>query len=139
VSVITEELREKLLLPRSKCHILPLGAELWPMEPKKFEGIHLLYVGTFRNRHIYKTVLGFDAFAAEVPESYPLTYDIIGSGTADENEQMKEIIRNAKCQGRIRYLGRIPHTKLPPYFAACNIGVAFVPMIDAQAAQPYTK
>jgi glycosyltransferase involved in cell wall biosynthesis len=139
VSVITEELRLKLKLPRSKCHILPLGAEIWEMDFKQFEGMHLLYVGTFQNRHIYKTVRGFDAFAAEVPETFPLTYDIIGSGTPEEIEQMKETIRQAKHNHRIRYHGRIPHKKLPPYFAACNIGVAFVPLIDAQAAQPYTK
>jgi glycosyltransferase involved in cell wall biosynthesis len=139
VSVITEELRAKLRLPRSKCHILPLGAEIWEMGPKNFEGMHLLYVGTFQNRHIYKTVLGFDAFAEEMAGKIPLSYDIIGKGTAAENEHMVATIAAAKNSSLIRYHGRIPHNKLPPYFAAANIGVAFVPLIDAQAPQPYTK
>ncbi len=139
VSVITEELRVKLRLPRRKCHILPLGAEIWEMPHKRFDTMNLIYVGTFRNRHIYKTVLGFDQFVQRVGDSSGLTYDIIGGGTEEENAQMIDTINSCRSKHLIRYHGRIPHKKLPPFFAQCNIGVAFVPMIDAQQAQPYTK
>jgi glycosyltransferase involved in cell wall biosynthesis len=139
VSIITEALRKKLKLPLSKCHLIPLGAEVWDIAPKKFDSMRLLYVGTFQNRHIYKTVQGFDLFAREARNDLPLSYDLIGKGTPEENAQMEATIQGAQNRDLIKYHGRVLHRKLVPYFESCNIGVAFVPLIDAQAAQPYTK
>lgn len=139
ITVITEDLRKDLHLPLRKTHILPLGAEINEMPPRSFSAMNLLYVGTLTNRHIDKTVRGFDRFASEVVGGIELSFDIVGFGTKEDEERLRESIRNALAKDRIHFHGRVPYDKLGPYFRSCNVGVAFVPMEDHFQSQPPTK
>ncbi len=139
VTVITEEVRRKLHISRMKCHILPVGAEQPEVPDKVFDSIRLLYVGTFTNRDIHKTVEGFDRFASEQNGTLDVTYDIVGSGDPAAQDAMLSAIRNARAGHLIRYHGRVPHKNLTPLFAQCNIGIAFVPLREVYQMQPVTK
>lgn len=137
--LISEELRDMLHIPASKCRIIPLGAESWEFEPETFNDIRLIYVGTFTNRNIYKTVEGFDRFVSENGGQIQCRYDIVGFGTPEEEARMHNAIEACKHKDRIRFHGRVPHKDLQPYLAECNIGVTFVPIVKYQEAQPFTK
>ncbi len=139
IIVISEELRDMLHLPISKCRIIPLGAEAWEFEPKTFNDIRLIYVGTFTNRNIYMTVEGFDRFVSEYKGNLKCRYDIVGFGTPEEEERMHNVMNACRHRELIRFHGRVPHKALQPYLADCNIGVTFVPIVKYQEAQPFTK
>lgn len=68
-----------------------------------------------------------------------MSFDIVGIGSAEEEQRIKESIANASNCDIMTFHGRIPYPQLGPYPAKGNIGVAFVPIIDAQQSQPYTK
>lgn len=139
VSVITEELRKVLGIAKRKSHILPLGAEKRNSFPKEFKTMNLFYVGTLTARDIYKTVQGFDRFAAEFAERIEISYDIVGSGSPEAEELLAAAISSARFSHLIRTHGLVPHKLLDPFFERCNIGVVYVPIVVYQQPQPYTK
>ncbi len=139
VTIITEELRQMLRIPAYKSHILPLGAETTEFSDKDFSEMRLIYVGTFNNREIAKTIEGFDRFVSAQNGSIRSQYDIIGFGMPDEEQRIHDAIGRSANKDRIKFHGRIPHKRLHPYLSASNIGVAFVPIVSYQQPQPYTK
>lgn len=138
ITVISESLAKKLKLSH-KAHILPLGANIISHTNKKFDKIHLLYVGTFYSRNIEVTVRGFKAFYDEFGKYLSVTYTIIGDGPAKEKENIEALIGSYGLSDIIAVKGRIPHTKLKPYFDAANIGVSYIPLTEYYDVQPATK
>jgi glycosyltransferase involved in cell wall biosynthesis len=139
VSVITEELRDLLRIPRGKAHIIPLGAEQRFSGPRAFTELRLLYVGTLSNRGIDKTVEGYGGFLRAYTGGIRCSYDIIGSGEERYERHIKDAISRLPQGHGVTMHGRIPHDQLGPYFQRATVGVAFVPIVPAQEPQPYTK
>lgn len=138
VTIISEGLREKLLLSKNKSSVLPLGADIISNDDKDFSSLKLLYVGTFNNRNIEITIEGLALFLENYP-NFNITYDIVGFGNKEEEKLIKETIRKFKLDKVVFFHGRIPHFKLYPFFKNCNIGVSYVPIKDYYNFQPVTK
>ena len=138
ISIISEELRGKLGLDKSRSSILPLGADIISNTNKKFEHKKLLYVGTLSGREIEKTIYGFSLFNEKYPDNNFL-YDIIGDGFNDERETLQSIVVANNLQNKIKLYGFIPNNKLKCFFDSCTIGVAFVPQTPYYEYQPSTK
>lgn len=137
VSVISEGVRSRLKRDR-RTFILPLGADVISASEKVIEEIKLLYVGTFDNRRIDKTIKAVSTFRNQHPD-IPITYDIIGNGNHGELEQYRKLVDELGICNIITLHGRVPNTELKPYFDKTNVGVSFVPITDYYNIQPPTK
>jgi glycosyltransferase involved in cell wall biosynthesis len=137
VTIISEGLRKKLKLPTEKSAILPLGSDVISRQPKTFESLKLLYVGTLNGRNIAQTIKGLSIFCKKYPQIQNISYDIIGDGS--ELEEIKELVAEQDLSDKITLHGRIPHFELSPYFDKCNIGISYVPVTDYYEHQPVTK
>ena len=85
-----------------------------------------------------KTVRGVALFVNKYPD-VSLTYDIIGSGSKAEDEQLRTLVVSMGLNERVKFHGRIENHLLAPYFDNENIGVSFVPITDYYNVQPPTK
>ena len=99
VTVISESLREVLGINKSKVRVVPLGADMPELPPRRFDGMHLLYVGSLEVRHIDRTVAGFARFHREFHAQIPLTYDIVGFGPRDAEQRLRAAIVDSGCAG----------------------------------------
>ena len=138
VSFISEGIAQQLNLKASKVAILPLGADVISTKRKNYSTLRLLYVGTFTNRNISKTIEGFDYFIHKFPDA-EISYDIVGDGNGNELKELKNLVLQKKLERWIHFYGRIPYDKLLPFFDNCNIGVSFVPKTEYFENQPPTK
>jgi len=120
-------------------HLLPLGANPLPFNDKNFIEFHLLYVGTFSHLRIEDTVRGFGLFYQSYKGLIHCKYEIIGSGTAAELDQIKRGIQEFQLEEVVTIKGYIPHDELLPYFQKTNIGVSYVPITKFFDCQPATK
>lgn len=136
VSAISNGVIEELNLNK-KVHLLPLGADVMSDSEKNFDNLDLLYVGTLVGRDIIKTVEAVNLFKSKHPDTC-IHYDIIGVGD-NESEEIRKYIEDNKLSKIIQFYGRIPHTKLKPFFEKNNIGVSFVPIKPYYENQPPTK
>lgn len=137
VTAISEGVAQKIGL--SEIEILPLGADAISTTNKIFtDRIRLIYVGTFTNRHIERTIEGVVAFRKVHPD-IPIDYKIIGYGVADEELLFKNIITEFKANDYIHLIGKVPHNQLSTYFDLSNVGLSFVPITDYYNDQPPTK
>ena len=105
---------------------------------KNFQTIRLLYVGTFDNRDIDKTIKGLAIFIKNNPTSN-IHYDIIGDGNNNELQEYNQLVTNLNLNEYITFYGSIPHTEIKQYLDRCNVGVAFVPVTSYYQHQPSTK
>jgi len=138
-SVISAGLRKMLLLNRST-YVLPLGAEELSNQTKNFDKLYLLYVGAIHHRNIFQTVEGFALFLSQFPEyANDITYDIIGFGNDTDISLLTHTIEKNHLLNSVFYHGRMPYTKLPPFFDKCNIGVSYIPITNYYQHQPATK
>lgn len=137
VSVISEGVKRRLHRD-DKTFILPLGADVISASSKLIDSLRLLYVGTFDNRQIDKTIKAVSAFHNQHPD-IPITYDIIGNGNHGELEQYRKLVDESGICNIVTLHGRIPNTELKPYFDKTNVGVSFVPITDYFNIQPPTK
>ncbi len=138
ISAISEGLVSKLKLPKNRTHIIPLGAsKTINIEGKNWSELNLLYVGTFNNRHIERTIQGVELFY----EKYHLEfkYIIIGNGLKRYKNKVINAISKSKTKDMIFYLGPKYHEDLLPFLTDCNIGVSYVPITDYFDVQPPTK
>jgi len=101
--------------------------------------LRLFYVGSLENRHIDQTVRGLEMFMARHPDAPIEGYDIVGFGPPDDEANLRAEIAGAKHAPPIVFHGRIPSTKLGPFLASCNTGVAFIPGDKHYQVQPATK
>lgn len=137
VFVISEGVKTKLgNLP--KMRILPLGADVISVAKKEYNNLKLLYVGTFTNRHVERTIKGIKIFVDRFPEK-KITYDIVGDGNKNELAELKQLVEELKLSSIIHLHGRIPYSQISPFFDKCNIGVSFVPMTEYYDSQTPTK
>ncbi len=139
VTCISEGVRKKIDVPRSKSAILPLGADIVYSGEKKFNEIRLLYVGTLYNRNIEKTVEGLAIAMRRMDANASIEYDIIGTGLGNELDILKSEVEKYGLSQRVHIHGYVRHDLLVPFFEKCNVGVSFVPITDYYEYQPPTK
>lgn len=136
ISVVSYGIRDKLNLSINKTYLLPLGADKISHKQKKYDSLHLLYVGTLNGRSILDTVKGFNEFH-QSNSSIPVSYDIIGEG--DEKNKIEEYIKDYNLSEIVKLHGYIHHKNIIPFFDKCNIGVSYIPMTEYYENQPATK
>lgn len=137
VTAISDGVAQKIGL--SGIEILPLGSDVISTTNKVFtDKIRLIYVGTFTNRHIDRTIEGVVAFRNAHPE-VSIDYKIIGYGVAGEESLFENIITEYKANEYIHIIGKVPHNQLSTYFDLSNVGLSFVPITDYYNDQPPTK
>jgi glycosyltransferase involved in cell wall biosynthesis len=139
VTVISESLGDDLKLATAKMHVLPLGAQDMGLEPKTFEELRLLYVGTLQHRHIERTVEGFALARKLLGGHVAMSYDIVGTGPEQERSVLLAAIQRSGEGDHVRYHGYVQHKALRPFFEQCNLGVAFIPITRYFHPQPSTK
>lgn len=139
ILTISPGLVERFSLPQRKTQVVPLGAEQLAMKAKRFDELHLLYVGTLDGRRIEDTVLGFGRFAQEYGDSVKLSYTIVGDGHNEELEGLRRMVRLKGLQDTVHLPGYVHKTQLQDTFEHCNVGISYVPMSDIYDCQPVTK
>jgi hypothetical protein len=140
ITIISENLAQKLKIPSRKYTILPLGSEKVNINYKKFENeLHLLYIGTFNGRELGKTIKGFKIFHDKNKDSIKMSYTIIGSGNYAEINKIINQINEYNLNNIIHLPGYIHKEKVNTYISNSNLGVAFVPITEYYNAQPVTK
>ena len=141
ISIISRGLANKLGFPKNsnKIFILPLGAEVISSTTKKFNSIHLLYVGTLYNRNIDQTIKGFAKFYHEYKNKFQITYTIIGSGFGNEEKDLKGLISDEDINHVVQVAGYVPHDELKMFFDTHNVGISYIPKTEYFDVQPPTK
>ncbi len=138
ITVISEGVRKYLKIKNS-AHILPLGAPSYLFNEKSYDSINLLYVGTFKERNIHDTIIGFSKFYTEYKANINIKYTIIGSGTEEENNRIKYLIEELKLTNLVNYIGYLNHNEIEPYLEESNVGISYIPITDFFTFQPPTK
>lgn len=137
VTAISEGVANQMSLPNTS--VLPLGSDVISSTDKIFtDAVRLIYVGTFTNRQIERTIEGVVAFHREHPK-VPIIYRIIGYGTNNEERLFRKIIEKHAAADYIKFIGKVAHDNLKPYFDNSNVGLSFVPITDYYNDQPPTK
>jgi glycosyltransferase involved in cell wall biosynthesis len=139
VTILSESLRKDLGIAAGKSCLVPLGATHAPSDPKTFEEMRLLYVGTLMHRDMEKTIDGFSRFYDENKDCVRMSYVLVGGGRAEDEQRLRDAIQGSSCPHHIQYVGWVDHKDLGRYFAEANIGVAFIPIEDHFQFQPATK
>ena len=137
ITVISEGLAKKLHL--NNYRIVPLGADVISETNKDFQSFSLIYIGTFSNRHIEKTIQGVKTFLDNNPEIKPFEYHIFGKGKPNEEKLINEYINKFKLTDNVLFHGFKRHEEIKEYFDTCNLGVSYVPIKDYFNHQPPTK
>lgn len=137
IAIISESLAQKLKI--KNYYLFPTGGEIISTTNKSFDKLYLLYVGTFLNRNIDKTILGFAKFYEKFSKTIPMKYTIIGSGPPKLIKTMKKIVKNLKLETVITILDYVPYYRLKDFFDTHNIGVCFVPITSYFNVQPSNK
>ncbi len=139
VTVISEGLRKQLPKEHTKTSVLPLGADIIETSEKQYKTIELLYVGTFYNRNLEKTIEGLALAKEKLGDSVALKYHIVGKGFYGEEEVLKNTVASHNLADCVIFYGYQPHDKLKFFYEKCNIGVSFVPITPYYDYQPVTK
>ncbi|MDU2121205.1 MAG: glycosyltransferase [Clostridium celatum] len=145
ITIISQGLKEKLNLPKKSTYILPLGSDTIISEDKintkyNYNNMKILYVGTFFNRNIEKTVEAFGEFYNRYKEKVEMSYTIAGySNNENEVLKIKETIKNLGMEKNIRFLGRVKFSEVKELLETHNIGVSYIPINDYYDNQPPTK
>jgi glycosyltransferase involved in cell wall biosynthesis len=138
LTILSHGLAKKLGF--KKYHFLPLGGEKFCDEPKTFERLHLLYVGTLENRDLITFIRGFHRFILLSKEKQPsIKVTIIGDGPGDERQEIEHYITSNNLNQYIKTVGYIHNDQLNAYFKKANIGVSYVPITPYYTHQPPTK
>lgn len=138
IMILSESLAKLLNLKDGSYDVIPLGADEISDEPRQYDAIKMLYVGTLQQRDIHKTVEGLSNFCEKYPEA-DVEYNIIGFGLPEEETLIKQIIERKNLSNKVFFHGRVNYENLKPYFDKANLGVAFVPMTPYYDCQPSTK
>lgn len=140
VSIVSDDIARKIGI--KNYFLLPLGADAISTcaekSASKSDDLHLLYVGTLRNRDIIKCVKGFHQYCEENSDKRA-KFTIVGDSTHDELIEIKKYVSENNLENQILPIGRIPHDKLENYFEQANVGVSFIPMTKYYDSQPPTK
>jgi glycosyltransferase involved in cell wall biosynthesis len=140
VIILSKSLHEKLHISRKKGTVVPLGSEVFFEGNHNFSTIDLLYVGSFDNRNLVKTIKGLYLFLQNKGNlTIKISYTIIGFGSSDESKKLLKSISEYKMVDFVKIEGRKNYEELAPYFKKFNIGVVFVPQKKWYDYQPATK
>ncbi len=99
-------------------------------EEKSFNDLRLLYIGTLTNRRIHETIEGLALFLKVNNYNKPITYDIIGRGSKDDEKLLLETTKKYNLESIVKIHGFLPNGDLEKYFSLCNIGVAYIPITE---------
>ena len=138
VTIISDGLIDFLKLQKSKCDILPLGGEFVDFFDRKEMRMSLLYVGTLYDRHVEKTIEGLALFLKKNPTIY-VKYTIIGVGTIEDVDCIKNTIKNNSLENNVFFAGEKRYKELLPYYKTHDVGVSYIPMKTYYDCQPPTK
>lgn len=139
ITVVSKGLAQQLGL-QNKAHVLPLGADRQPVvtEPCRNE-LRLVYVGTFKNRRLERTVEGLGKFVRRGATDLPVCYTLVGFGSEEERMAIRNAAIATGLGDRVQVRGRVGREDLPALFAEHNVGVAFTPQVPWFEHQPSTK
>jgi glycosyltransferase involved in cell wall biosynthesis len=138
VTVISEGLARGLRLPR-KAHVLPLGAD--PTENltrRQADFLRLIYVGTFKNRHLELTIAGLRRYLDDGP-GVSCSYTIIGFGPESDVDRLRTAVADHALESIVEIRDRVDHDALGSVLADHDVGVAFTPRVAWYEHQPSTK
>lgn len=137
ISIISEGLRKKLHI-KENAFILPLGATKMNVLHQSKHMLHLLYVGTFTNRHLFDTIEGFYLFLKEQPQ-VDIHYTIVGDGWGNEKVELENRINQLGLKKHIELTGYVPYNELLSFYENANIGISYIPLTSYYEYQPATK
>lgn len=142
VTTLSDSLKHFLRLPE-RTKIIPIGGPFVENREKQFNDLCFLYVGTFRQRNIHKTIEGFYFFIKSLTHeqlhSIKLIYNIIGFGSDDEINLIKDTISKFNLSGYVFFRGEIRYPELFEYFDLSNVGISYIPNTTYFQTQPVTK
>lgn len=72
-------------------------------------------------------------------KSLSIKYDIIGFGRMEDEERIKNSIKENRLEKEVCFHGRRNHSELRPFFERATIGVCFIPQTSFYDIQPSTK
>lgn len=139
VSIISESLRKKLGVRKSKTIILPLGGEKLTNTVKKFDVIKMIYIGTLDKRNIHETIEGLAHYIKKNKNHDINSYDIIGFGKQPTIRKIKETISKNNLEEIVKFHGRMIYNKLKPFLMNSNCGIVYIPQTKYYETQPSTK
>jgi len=139
VTIISEELGRYLKIKAKNLNVVPLGSEFDDIKNKKFDEINLLYVGTFFNRRIEDTIIGYKRFLDKIVDKTKTRYTIIGYGSVVDENLIKNTIIKLSLEKFVKFIGRIPNDELDYYYERHNIGISYIPITPYYNYQPPTK
>lgn len=139
ITIISRGLARQLGLP-PRAHVLPLGADRQTMtaEPCRDE-LRLVYVGTFKNRRLERTVEGLGDFVREAAADVSVHYTLVGFGSEEERAAIRNTAAASGLGDRVQIRDRMDREELPSLLAEHNVGVAFTPRVPWFEHQPSTK
>ena len=143
ITIISSKIIKKLNLNEKKCIEIPLGATCVvsssSLKDKRKNEINLLYVGTFNEREIEKTIYAVKKII-DKRDDIKIKYTIIGFANDKNYERrIKEIIKDENLTNNVFFIGKVSHDKLKNYYELNNIGVSFIPIKEHFDLQPPTK
>lgn len=140
ITTLSKGLIEYLNLPK-RTKVIPLGGpDVTNLVSKNFEQFNFLYVGTFRQRDIHKTIYGFAKFIKYAEsKNIDAYYHIVGFGSEEDVRLLKKIAFDLNIENRIIFYGLVRYPELASIFEKCNIGVSFIPINEYFQYQPPTK
>lgn len=137
VTIISSSLAKELYL--QKYHVLPLGADIVRTNPKVFDKLKLLYVGSLVNRNLEVTIRGIDEFIRNGHSRREIEFVLIGQDKNNAKLKLERLISDLKLDKLIDVYDEVPFYKLYDFFQECNVGISFVPMIHVYQSQPPIK
>ena len=139
ITVISNGLKRQLKLPR-RAHVLPLAADpQLRLTSAPRDELRLVYVGTFKNRHLERTVEGLGRFLAAADCRIKVRYSIVGFGSEAERSTIQKTVLDHRLDGTVEVRDRVDHEEVSALLAAHNVGVAFTPLEPRVEHQPSTK
>ncbi len=120
-------------------HLLPLGAQISNLKPSLLNNkIKMVYVGTFQNRNLEKSICGVCKFKNE-NQSIDIEYVIYGSGSDNTINNIKNKIDEYNANDYIKLNGYLLHEELYSVLSRFNVGLSFIPKTKYFDVQPPTK
>lgn len=140
IITLSESLRRYLGLNENKTTIVPFGSNIISRSKKTFDRFDLIYVGTFDNRRIDKTIKGLHKLLREKNVDRDIiTYNIVGTGNRKNTQYLNYLIKYLDLNDVVKLSGYVPYKNLGPYHDSSNVGISFIPITNYYHYQPPSK